>query len=160
MVHVHTQRGTSLIETIIAVGLVSLLVLVATTFVQFVFHAEGRLSLTSEVSWQAQQALMALRERVVAADSVVAPTAGNADTTLTLQTTSGTYDITDDNGVLSAVDGGTVVSLHRDLVTVSSVAFTNLSTTQTTVVRVSFTMTATNGRDTVQQTFYTTITSP
>ena len=143
------QRGYTLIELLLYVGIVGSLLTAVTLY--FATSTESRVKNQSivEVNQQGTLAMEYITQTVRNADSITSPTAGNSASSLTLVVPTGAesptiFDLA--SGALRSKKGAAAaVALTNGKVQITSLSFTNLTRASTPgVVQVSFTISRVN----------------
>lgn len=153
----NVQKGISLVETIVYVGIFSLFVIGLAQFTATLsttrLHTQGVL----EVNDQGSQAIKLITQTLRNASSVNSPNVGSSASTLnlTLDSVPGNTIFYENGGVLYINEGpGSPIELTNNKVVVSNLTFSNLSRAGTpNIIKISFTLTSTDARDPYSVTF-------
>lgn len=133
----HTRtKGISLIETLVAIAIMSLVVLSATSLFRSLLLQEKRNRAITEVESQAALVLYDISQSVRNATAITAPTTGSSSSSVTLSipgipAQNPTVYSYSSRGVWVSYAGGQARRLSSDVVHVSSVAFQNITATGT-----------------------------
>ena len=151
----------SLIEVVVATGILSLFIVTAIGFTTFMFRNEPRVALKQELHWQGHGMLTDIREYVQLADEIVDPSQGNTGAALEFITNGSTFDIAIENGVVTVREEGAVRDeLNRGFITAESFTVHNLSFDAVDSIQVAIQLDAVKGETIVSEEFTTTITRP
>lgn len=132
------NKGFSLIELIIYIGLVSVILLSITSFLFTLLNARARNEVITEVGQQGVFVMQKITQTVRNAQTINAPTPGTAGVALSLN--SAVFDLANE-ALRVARNGNTPVDLTNSRIIVSDLSFNNLSRTGTPgLVRVQFTL--------------------
>jgi len=155
----HNQRGSTLIEFIIYVGLIAVVLTTAVMLMAEMLRAQAKSTALAEASRHARFGMSRVLAEIREADSVNvgSSTFGANPGTLSLATTSGGTNptvFTVASGALMVQQGaGSPIALTGGNVTVSDFTVTNLSVTgRSKVVRVRLTVTSSGGSNFTDQT--------
>lgn len=154
-----TQRGFTLVELLLYIGVASLLIVTISSFITLMWEARVKNRTIAEVEQQGLQAMELITQTVRNAESVTVPSAGAQSSTLTVDAADAADDPTvfrESSGQLVIDEGSTptTTAVTNDHVTVSGLAFTNLSVSGTPgVVRIEFTITYNASADTNPYTY-------
>lgn len=159
-------RGTTLAETVIAVGILALLILALVTGLRTASTAERNVRAIAEVETQAGYVLQQVSQSVRNAQSISSPATSTAASTLTLATSVSGQNPTQfalsSSSVTMSYAGGTAQPLTNANVVVTGLSFQNVSTSTARAVRVTLTLRnaaiATQPELQFARTFYTTVT--
>ena len=154
----NSQRGISLVETIVYVAIFSIFVTglaqFATTLSSTRLHMQGVL----EVNDQGSQAIKLITQTLRNGSSVTSPSIGDSTNSLNLvtdttMTSPTTFSL--NSGVLYITEGtGSPVAMTNNKVVVSDLVFLNLSRPDTPdIVKISFTIPSISTRDPYSVTF-------
>lgn len=158
--------GTTLIETVIAIGLMGLLVVAIAAGLRTAGTSEKRVRAVAEVESQAGAAMYQITQRIRNASGITSPATSTTASTLTLPSTVSGQNPTvfalSSGAITMASGGGAAVPLTGTNVNVTSLSFQNVSTTSARAVRVIMTVGFRNltGQTVYDysNTFYTTVT--
>lgn len=147
----HEQRGTTLVETLVAVALFSILTLAVTSFLFNVLSQEERTEVVYDVHAEVQNALYDIAESVRGASSVTTPSGGANGTSLELVMFEASLDPTIysvvGTEIRKSVDGDPAVALTSDAVEVINMRFDHFASAGTPgAVRVEITFIAADPR--------------
>ena len=142
MYKLYSQKGTSLIETIVAVGIFSLFITAATTFLLFVLTTQEDIANERDLGWQANLILRELENRVGEAEYFMSPDPGSEDDSLLIMNKSdaSVNDVTfifSNNNIFVQEETNTPHQLNSALIKVHDVSFENLSFAEVEVMRIS-----------------------
>jgi len=150
--NINTEKGISLVETIVYIAIFSMFVVslasFSTTLSTTRLHTQGVL----EVNEQGSQILRLITQTIRNADGVNSPSISASSATLSIETGVPATNPTTfyaSGGVLYITEGsGSAVALTNNKISVSNLSFTNLSRPGTpNIVRVAFTVTNVSARD-------------
>jgi prepilin-type N-terminal cleavage/methylation domain-containing protein len=161
------RPGFTLVETMIAIALMAILALAATSLLTGILNAERQSRIISEVEAQGSYAMYQFAQSARNTTSIVTPAVGASATSTRL--VSG---VAGENPTYFDVSGGVLVqkrgaaattTLTSNTVTVSSLSFQNITAGTTKgAIRMALTLSYTNptgdARLAYSQTFYTTVT--
>lgn len=164
---VKTKKAFTLMEVLLYVSIVSIMLVVLSTFLAAISQSRVRSQVIADVNEQGVQIMQLITQTVRNATSITVPAAAGSGSTLTVVVPTGslsptTFDLS--SGVMRIKEGaGAVVNLTSNRVTVSSLTFTNLTRTGTFgTVRIQFTLAHTNPDNrkefSYSETFYGTAT--
>lgn len=148
----NTQKGISLIETVVYVAIFSLFVIglvqFSTTLTTTRLHAQGVL----EVNDQGSQIIKLITQTLRNGSSVNIPAMGNSGSSLSINTGVSATNPTVfsvSGGVLYITEGaGSPVALTNNKVVISNLTFSNFSRTNTpNIIKVSFTIASASVRN-------------
>ena len=139
------QSGFTLIELLLYLAISSLILLTAIMFLWTLLEARVKNQTIAEVEAQGRQVIEQITQTVRNAEAITSPGVGSSGGTLTLDVVDSGDDptvFTTTGGVVTISEGGgSAVSLTNDLVSVSGLAFENLSRTDTPgALKISFTI--------------------
>lgn len=143
------QKGFTLIEILLYVGIASTILLVSTMFLQTLLEARIKNTTIAEVEQQGLQVMQYITQTIRNAESVTIPSVGTSASLLTLDV----VDVSDDptlfdlsNGTIRITEGASSpVVLTNSRVIASNLTFENYSRPDTPgVVRISFILTYEN----------------
>ncbi len=157
------ERGFTLVELLLYVGISSIILLVISLFIGMLLQSRIKNNVIAEVEQQGTQALSTILRTIRNADSITSPTSGTTANSLTLTIPSLALSpsvISLANNALFITEGlNQSEFLINDSVTVSNLLFENISRAGTSgIIRVSFVVTYKNpsGRNeySFEKTFY------
>ncbi len=159
----NVHRGFTLIELLLYLGLASVMMLTLAVFFSTMLSARVKNQAIAEVEQQGVQVLEIITQAIRNADAVNSPAVGASASVLSLDM----FPVADDPTVFDLVSGavritagaGAAVALVNSRVTVSGLAFQNLSRSGTPgTIRITFTLSHVNptGRNEYEysKTFY------
>ncbi|MEI6420038.1 MAG: type II secretion system protein [bacterium] len=126
------KKGISLVETLVAVGIMAMLMLAVSSMLMTTSNGEKRNRVISEVEFQATAIIDKISQSIRNASSITTPVVGASSTTLTLDLTSvpsdnpTVYSI-DSNTLLVSKGGGPASSLVGSIVKITDLSFQNIS---------------------------------
>ncbi len=139
-----TYRGTTLVETLVAVALMALIVLAVAGGLRAAANSEKRVRAVTEVEAQAGAAMYDIAQSIRNATSITSPATSTTAASLTLATgvagQNPTVFATSSTLLTMAQGGGAAVPLTSQNVSVTALSFQNVSTTTAKAVRVSMTL--------------------
>ena len=159
------DAGTTLVEVLLYIALVSVIVLAVTSLLSVVYSTKKRAIVLNEVDQQGNLAMSYVLQTIRNARTTTSPTAGASASSLQIEV----YDVNKtptifrlNGGTLEVSEKGNASSLSSTSVIVSNLTFRNLTSSTGSsddgTIRVEFTMTyrATDGRreSTYSRTFY------
>lgn len=118
------QKGFSLLELLLYVGLTGVILLTTSTFFVSTIESRTKSQTIAEVESQGVQAMQIIGQKIRNATTINSPSAGSSDTNLSLNDGGIVFDVS--SGQLR-IDEGTPVNLTSSKITVSDVDFYNLS---------------------------------
>ncbi len=126
------EKGTTLIELIIFMGIFSILMIGLFQLMTAVFDSQLEAQSTSSVSQDARYILNKLTSQIKNSDSVVSPIAGSQSATLTTSdgSTTYTYSLSNGNLTLSNSSLGTTDQLNSVNTSISNLSFSTLADTR------------------------------
>lgn len=146
---ISTQRGYTLIELLLYVGIVGTLLVGMSTFFATVAEARIKNQTISEVDQQGTAVMQYLSQTIRNATSITSPAAGASGASLTLVVPTGALSPTVfslSSSVLRVQEGaGATVALTGGKVQITNLTFTNLTRSGTSgVVQISMTLSRVN----------------
>lgn len=140
------KSGFTLIELLLYIAVSAMMLLAISVFLAEILESRVKNQTVAEVEQQGMQAMLLMTQTIRNAQTISTPSAGNNTPSATLDVlgvegASTVFDLVD--GVLRIVRGGDeAVPLTNTQVTVSDVAFRNLSRSDTSgTIRIEFTLT-------------------
>lgn len=158
-----TKKAFTLVEIILYIGLVSIMLLVITSFFGVMIQSRLRNQAIADVNEQGVQVMQIILQTVRNATAINAPTPGNSETSLSVNVNGAGLSpsvFSLNSGAIQITEGaGSAVTLSSNRVILTSLTFTNLTRSGTPgAVRVQFTLSRVNpdGRKELSynQTFY------
>ncbi len=149
MQRITTQRGFTLIELMLYIGIAATILLAASVLLANMLESRVKNQTIAEVEQQGLQVMEILTQAARNAESITTPAAGASASSLTLNV----LDVNDDPTVFSVASGtvritegaGSAIALTNSRITVSGFTVQNLSRTNTPgALRVSFVVTYVN----------------
>ena len=161
---IKNKRGITLVETVIALGIVSLFISASIVFLIFMFNSDSRIALEHEIHWQAWSIMQEVRERVEGAEIINIPAKGNSGNSVRINypfdSSMEEVEIFEDSGNIFLVEGNnSAVKLNSEPVKVGSVVFSNLSPDEGATLGFEISLNASKSQVAVEEYFYTTIVS-
>lgn len=138
------QKGFTLIEVILYLGITSILIFSLASFVGFLTQTKARSHVTAQVDEQGIAVMQQITQLLRNAESVFVPTIGGSGSVLTFTQdgASSTTTILVDNGILEMHDGtNPAIALTNESITVSNFTVENVSRPDaTTVIKIAMTV--------------------
>jgi len=139
------NKGFTLIELIIYIGLVSIMLLGIASFAKIILQARTRNQVIAEVEQQGVQIAQMLTYTVRNAENIIQPTAPNTDNNLILDMLYAPEDPTTfslDGVIINIKQGaGNKINLNNSRVEIQDLTFQNLSRPDTPgIIKFSFTL--------------------
>lgn len=159
------EKGFSLLELVLYIGLLAIILTVASTLLVTLLEARAKHQTITEVGEVGQQVTSAITQAIRNADAITSPATGTSASSLTLATftTATNPTVINLSGTTLQIKEGTsaAIPITSSYVTVSSLTFTNLTRSGTPgVIQVRYTLTYVNpsGRNaySVTENFYAT----
>lgn len=159
------KKGFTILELLLYIGIVSIMIMAISGFIQMIFFARVKNQTIAEVEQQGMQVTQAITQAVRNASAINSPVVGASGSTLSIATYSGAKNPTlfDLSGsILQTKEGaGAYIPLTSSRVLVSGLSFRNLSLAGTPgTVQVQFTVTHVNAGNknefNYSKTFYAT----
>lgn len=140
-----TDKGFTLIELIIYIGLMSIMLLGITSFTKTVLQTRTRSQVIAEVEQQGVQVMQILTQTIRNAASILSPGLGSNNSTLILDVVNPTADPTtfslSNNSINIQEGGGSLIELTNSRVEVQNLIFQNFSRLDTPgLVKFNFTL--------------------
>lgn len=130
------RRGFTLVETLIALGLIAVLAAVVTSMLAAVLKSERRNRVIADVAFQGTALIQAIAQDIRNASAVTSPAAGVTSTSLTLAMASiaaqnPTVYSTTTAAILISRAGAAAIQLSSPTVTITSLTFQNVTAAKT-----------------------------
>jgi type II secretory pathway pseudopilin PulG len=130
------KRGVTLVETAVAVGIMSVLILVVMSLLYNMSSTENRNRAISEVDWEASSMISQITQSIRNASSITAPVAGASASSLTLALTAvsaenPTVYSTTSLAMYVSKANGTALRISSPNVNVKSLVFQNITASST-----------------------------
>ncbi|PLX24969.1 hypothetical protein C0580_03515 [Candidatus Parcubacteria bacterium] len=160
------QKGFTLIELILYIGIASVVLLVITSFFQMTLSSKAKNKTILEVEQQGMQVMQIITQAVINSEGITSPSAGNSSSGVVLDVVTVSDDPTVfdlSGGTIRITEGaGSPINITSSLVNVDSLIFENLSKADTAgILRIEFTISYINnaGRNEYDwsKTFYSSI---
>jgi len=143
---INTQRGFTLVELLLYVGISAFILLVVSVFLSFLLQSRIKNQTIAEVEQQGFQAMQIMTQTIRNAGTINFPSRGASSTSLSVNTYVASnnptvFDLS--TGAIRVTEGtGSPIALINSRVTASAPTFQNLTRTSTPgVVRIQFTLT-------------------
>lgn len=146
---IDSQRGNTLVELLLYIGISSTILLISTLFLQMVLESRIKNQTIAEVEHQGLLVMQTITQVVRNGINIVTPEVGTNGEVLILDVVgagNSPTQFTLSEGVISVTEGsGLPIALTNSRVTASSLSFQNLSRKNTPgIVRISFVLTHVN----------------
>jgi type II secretory pathway pseudopilin PulG len=132
------NRGYSLIEVLIYLGLFVVLSSATAALFTQVVQLQAVSRARGQLSWQAEKVFLDMSQEIHDAESIDSPLSGESLDVLILNGGLVQYQL--NNGVLEKVEGGEVMGLTSDPIIVDSLAFNNYSSEDNLGVQIQLTL--------------------
>lgn len=145
----NNQKGFTLIEILLYIGLAALLLASISAFFSLIIRSRVKSQTVSEVEQQGTQIMQIITQTIRSAENINSPSAGSSSSSLSLDAAGSGADPTifdTDSGTARIKEGsGSVVSLNNSRIQISNLDFSNLSHSGTPgSIKVRFTLTHQN----------------
>jgi prepilin-type N-terminal cleavage/methylation domain-containing protein len=144
------KKGMTLVETLVAIAIMSLLMLSVVSLLTSTAKSEKRNRVITEVEYQASAIMYEIAQSARNASAITSPVVGASSTSLTLALASipaedPTIFSTSTNSIIVSKGGGADKILSGNNVEITNLTFTNISATSTKgAVRISLSLQAVN----------------
>ena len=148
MKYIHTSKGISLIETLLAIGIMSILVLSASSLFVHLSKVQKESRTTTTLEAEASFIMNEITRSLRNAESVVYPDIGDTDDMIELRLVDEVGGVLaskfylSENSIVASFDGAPDQQISTQSTTVLNITFQNTSTAEAESIRVVLTMSA------------------